>query len=59
MIVANDISRPDAGFDVETNAATLITSSGEETFPLGQKTELASVILDRSEALLKAAATRS
>ena len=25
MIVANDISRPDAGFDVETNAATLIT----------------------------------
>ena len=59
MIVANDISRPDAGFDVETNAATLITASGEETFPLGQKTELASVILDRAEEILKTAAARS
>ena len=59
MIVANDISRPDAGFDVETNAATLITASGEETFPLGQKTELASVILDRAEGILKIAAARS
>ena len=59
MIVANDISRPDAGFDVETNAATLITPSGEETFPLGQKTELASVILDRAEEILKTAAARS
>jgi phosphopantothenoylcysteine decarboxylase/phosphopantothenate--cysteine ligase len=56
MIVANDISRPDAGFDVETNAATLITASGEESFPLGQKTELASVILDRAEELLKTVA---
>jgi len=54
MIVANDISRPDAGFDVETNAATLITASGDESFPLGQKTELASMILDRAEHLLQA-----
>ena len=52
MIVANDISRGDAGFDVDTNIATLITTSGEEQFPLGQKTELASLILDRAEALL-------
>ena len=59
LIVANDISRPDAGFDVETNAATLISASGEETFPLGQKTELASVILDRAEEILKTAAARS
>jgi phosphopantothenoylcysteine decarboxylase/phosphopantothenate--cysteine ligase len=56
MIVANDISRPDAGFDVETNAATLITAAGEEAFPLGQKTELAAVILDRAEQLLQAPA---
>jgi phosphopantothenoylcysteine decarboxylase/phosphopantothenate--cysteine ligase len=53
MIVANDISRSDAGFDVETNAATLLTASGEETFPLGQKTELASLILDRAEAMIE------
>jgi phosphopantothenoylcysteine decarboxylase/phosphopantothenate--cysteine ligase len=53
MIVANDISRSDAGFDVETNAATLITADGEEVFPLGQKTELASRILDRAERMLE------
>jgi phosphopantothenoylcysteine decarboxylase/phosphopantothenate--cysteine ligase len=52
MIVANDISRSDAGFDVATNAATLITAEGEEQFPLGQKTELAVVILDRAEKML-------
>jgi phosphopantothenoylcysteine decarboxylase/phosphopantothenate--cysteine ligase len=53
MIVANDISRADAGFDVDTNAATLITADGEEPFPLGQKTELASRILDRAERMLE------
>jgi phosphopantothenoylcysteine decarboxylase / phosphopantothenate---cysteine ligase len=53
LIVANDVSRTDAGFDTETNAATLISAAGEEVFPLGQKTELASVILDRAERLLE------
>jgi phosphopantothenoylcysteine decarboxylase/phosphopantothenate--cysteine ligase len=53
MIVANDISRPDAGFDVATNAATLITAGGEEDFPLGPKTELAARILDRAEKMLQ------
>jgi phosphopantothenoylcysteine decarboxylase/phosphopantothenate--cysteine ligase len=55
MIVANDISRPDAGFDAETNAATLITAAGDEAFPLGPKTELASLILDRAEEMTGAA----
>ena len=59
MIVANDITRPDAGFDSESNAATLITAGGDEVFPLGPKTELASRILDRAEALLDAAVKRS
>ena len=54
MIVANDISRSDAGFDVATNAATLITAAGEEDFPLGPKTELAARILDRAEKMLQA-----
>jgi phosphopantothenoylcysteine decarboxylase/phosphopantothenate--cysteine ligase len=53
MIVANDISRPDAGFDVATNAATLITAAGDEDFPLGPKTELAARILDRAEKMLQ------
>jgi phosphopantothenoylcysteine decarboxylase / phosphopantothenate---cysteine ligase len=55
MIVANDISRPDAGFDAENNAATLITAAGDEAFPLGPKTELASLILDRAEEMTAAA----
>ena len=37
LIVANDISRADAGFDVDTNAATLISRDGEEAVPLGPK----------------------
>ena len=52
LIVANDISRPDAGFDSEMNAATLITPDGAEPFTLGPKTALASLVLDRAEALL-------
>jgi phosphopantothenoylcysteine decarboxylase/phosphopantothenate--cysteine ligase len=59
MIVANDITHPDAGFDSESNAATLISAAGDEVFPLGPKTELASRILDRVEALLDAAVKRS
>jgi phosphopantothenoylcysteine decarboxylase/phosphopantothenate--cysteine ligase len=59
MIVANDITLPDAGFDSESNAATIITVDGDEVFPLGPKTELASRILDRAEALLDAAVKRS
>jgi phosphopantothenoylcysteine decarboxylase/phosphopantothenate--cysteine ligase len=59
MIVANDITRPDAGFDSETNAATLISADGDEDFPLGPKTELASRILDHAERLLAATVKRA
>jgi phosphopantothenoylcysteine decarboxylase/phosphopantothenate--cysteine ligase len=52
LIVANDISRTDAGFDSEMNAATLISADGTEVFPLGPKAALAGVILDRAEALI-------
>jgi phosphopantothenoylcysteine decarboxylase/phosphopantothenate--cysteine ligase len=52
LIVANDISRSDAGFDSEMNAATLISAQRTETFPLGPKTALAATILDRAEGLL-------
>jgi phosphopantothenoylcysteine decarboxylase/phosphopantothenate--cysteine ligase len=54
LIVANDISRSDSGFDSELNAATIIGRSVEEQFFLGPKTMLASRILDRAEALLEA-----
>ena len=47
MIVANDVTAPGAGFNVDTNIATLITGSGEEELPLQSKRQLADVILDR------------
>jgi phosphopantothenoylcysteine decarboxylase/phosphopantothenate--cysteine ligase len=54
LIVANDVSRDDAGFDVDTNAAVLIGAAGEETLPLQPKTQMAAAILDRVERLLAA-----
>ena len=52
LIVANDVSREDAGFDTEQNAAVFISTDGEVEQPLQLKTELASKILDRVEAML-------
>ena len=52
IIVANDVSRGDAGFDVQSNAATIISPDGEEPVPLQTKRQLAAVILDRIEALI-------
>ncbi len=57
LIVANDISRSDAGFDSDMNAATLISRDGDEPVPLGPKTMLAERILDRAEQLLEPART--
>ena len=51
MVVANDISRADAGFDADTNAVMLVTTEGAEPVPLAPKTHIASVILDRAEKL--------
>src|SRR4029079_6978203 len=52
LIVANDVSREDAGFDVDTNAVTLIGAAGAETLPLQSKARVAAEILDRVESLL-------
>ena len=46
MIVANDVSRPGAGFNVDTNIATLLTRSGAVECPLQSKQALAERILD-------------
>lgn len=54
MIVANDVSRRDAGFDVETNAVTMITSDGQEAVPLQSKARIAAAILTRIEAMIAA-----
>jgi phosphopantothenoylcysteine decarboxylase/phosphopantothenate--cysteine ligase len=47
LIVANDITRSDAGFDVETNTATIIKRDGSRVeLPLQSKRELADKVLD-------------
>lgn len=52
LIVANDVSQSDRGFDVETNAVTLIDDKGTEDVALASKTAIAGRILDRVERLL-------
>ena len=59
LIVANDVSRDDAGFDADTNAAYLISADGEVEMPLQLKTELASKILDRIEQMLVRGSVRA
>jgi phosphopantothenoylcysteine decarboxylase / phosphopantothenate---cysteine ligase len=57
LIVANDVSRTDAGFDADTNAAVLISADDEVETPLQLKSGLASTIIDRVEQLLTTRAT--
>jgi phosphopantothenoylcysteine decarboxylase/phosphopantothenate--cysteine ligase len=52
LIVANDVSQAGVGFDVETNAVTLVSRDGIEDVPLQSKSAVASRILDRVESLL-------
>ena len=47
MIVANDVTKPGAGFNTDTNIAALITTDGTEELPLMSKRDLADRILDR------------
>ena len=54
LIVANDVSRPDAGFDVDTNAVTIVSASGAEALTLQSKARVAAEILNRVERLLAA-----
>jgi len=45
LIVANDVSQAGAGFEVDTNIASLVTAEGVETFPLETKAALATRIV--------------
>jgi phosphopantothenoylcysteine decarboxylase/phosphopantothenate--cysteine ligase len=58
LIVANDVSQSDRGFDVDTNAVTIVGADGEETVPLQHKDRIAARILDRVEQLLRSSAAR-
>ena len=50
MIVANDVTAPGAGFEVETNRVTIFDAHSAEQLPLLSKREVAERILDRLEA---------
>lgn len=52
LIVANDVSRADAGFEVDTNAVRLLFRDGsEEELPLLPKSEVANTLLERIKTL--------
>ncbi|MSQ14667.1 MAG: bifunctional phosphopantothenoylcysteine decarboxylase/phosphopantothenate--cysteine ligase CoaBC [Dehalococcoidia bacterium] len=53
LIVANDVTAPNSGFNVDTNKVTIIERSGEILdLPLMTKDEVANKLLDRVAALL-------
>jgi phosphopantothenoylcysteine decarboxylase/phosphopantothenate--cysteine ligase len=53
LVVANDITQTDAGFDVDTNRVTMIDKKGKtEDLPLMSKREVAERILDRVKGMM-------
>ncbi len=54
LIVANDVNRPESGFQVDNNEVTLIPREGEASpLPLMSKEEVAARVLDQVVQLLK------
>ncbi len=54
LIVANDVSRSDAGFEIDTNDVKLIFSDGHtEDSGLMTKNALADLVIDRAKAVLE------
>lgn len=53
MIVANDVTKPGAGFNVDTNIVTFITRDGMEDMPQLSKADVAEVLLDRAMKLYR------
>lgn len=51
MVVLNDVTQSGAGFDVDTNIATLISNDFTERLELMSKSRLADVILDKIKTL--------
>ncbi len=57
LIVANDVSQPDRGFDVATNAVTIVSEQADESISLQSKDRVAAAILDRVERVLRSRAS--
>ena len=51
MIVLNDVSNPEIGFESERNAVTLIRADGETVVPIASKDEIAGAILGEVDRL--------
>ena len=58
LVVANDVSRTGAGFDVETNAVSIVSKAGVEDVPLQSKSAVAARVVERVEQLLIAVPAR-
>ena len=48
MIVGNDVSAPQVGFEHDTNAVVLVTADGNTNVPLASKREIARAVIDRA-----------
>jgi phosphopantothenoylcysteine decarboxylase/phosphopantothenate--cysteine ligase len=58
LIVANDVTAPGAGFDVDTNQVTLVSRDlPDEALPLLSKRDVARLVLDRVERVLALASS--
>jgi phosphopantothenoylcysteine decarboxylase/phosphopantothenate--cysteine ligase len=53
LVVLNDISDPESGFDVDTNRVVLVGRDGSDELPLMTKDDAAWAVLDRVKALLE------
>lgn len=51
MIVLNDVSNPEIGFESTRNAVTLVDAEGETEVAIASKDAIAEAILDRCERL--------
>ena len=52
LVVYNDVSRADIGFDADENEVVLVTRDGERRVPKASKRAIAAAILDEAEKLL-------
>jgi phosphopantothenoylcysteine decarboxylase / phosphopantothenate---cysteine ligase len=52
VVVYNDVSRADIGFDTSENEVVLVTRDGERQVPKASKQEIAAAILDEAERFL-------
>lgn len=57
LIIANDVSREDIGFNSDENAVTLISATATETLPQASKRQLATRLIEKIAAQYHAAQT--